>query len=209
MKFVQARQIRRLSTVMARLAIPSLLGATTIFGGVSAAQGAPQPRGRIGAGVGATPLQLPSAVHPGRTYRFPALYVKNTGNQTSAYRVRVQRMGSRPGRPVPVSWLRLSRTHLQLRPRGSALIPVTLVLPKTAGAGDYRTDLVFGTSSRRLKRGAALGAAAADDLLFTVAGPSGFQWPVWPVYLLLALTAAGLIVIGFRRTGLKVNIERR
>jgi hypothetical protein len=107
---------------------------------------------KIGAGVGAAPLVLPAPAHPGHTYRFPPLYVVNTGTQTSSYLVRVDRLAGATGHIVPTSWVRLERTRLRLGARQSAFVPVMLILPKRVGAGAYRTDLVVGTSTRREQR---------------------------------------------------------
>src|SRR5262249_10173599 len=134
-----------------------------------------QPRGSIGAGVGATPLQLSSPAHSGGSYTLPSLYVVNTGTRVSVYRVRVERVGRISGRAVPPAWLHLGQTTLRLRPRQHAFVPVRLILPKNAAGGDYRTDIVVGTTTRRPTRGAALGAAAADQLAFIIA-TRRFQW---------------------------------
>jgi hypothetical protein len=84
-----------------------------------------------------------------------------------------------------------------------------LILPKHVAGGDYRTDLVVGTTTGRPKRGAALGAAAADQLAFTIATP-GFRWSSpWLLYPLLAIAVVGLAALVVRRLGLRIEIERR
>jgi hypothetical protein len=163
----------------------------------------------IGAGVGATPLHLRGAVKPGHRYQFPGLYVVNTGSRTSEYVVKVQRLDTKPGQSVPATWLRLARTRLRLRAHKSAVVPVELILPRNAAGGDYRTDLVVGTSTRRPGHGAALGAAAADELSFTVSTPGGFPWgSPWLVYSLVAVLGLGLSIALVRRLGLRIEIER-
>jgi hypothetical protein len=165
---------------------------------------------KIGAGVQAAPLVLASSVHRGRTYRFAPLYVVNTGTQTSDYTVRVYRLRGGSGRDVPSSWLRLGRTKLRLRARQSTLVPVRLVVPRDAVSGYYRTDLVVGTSTAPPGRGAALGAAAADALRFTIAAPGGFSWgSPWLRDTLIGLVSLVLLVVIARRLGLHVEIERR
>jgi hypothetical protein len=162
----------------------------------------------IGAGVGATPLQLHTDVRPGRHYRFPPLYVVNTGSRTSNYLVRIEQLGAQTGHQVPAAWLQVARTRLRLRPHKSALIPVSLSVPKNAAGGNYRTDLIVGTSMQRPGRGATLGAAAADQLIFTIATP-GFSWTSpWLLYPLLALLTLGAVVLTIRRLGLRVEIHR-
>ena len=164
----------------------------------------------VGVGVGAVPLRLAAPARPGGHYRLPSLYVVNTGTQTSDYLVRVQPLGHPPGRAVPAAWVHLGRTRLRLRPRHHALIPVTLAVPTGAAAGAYRTDLIASTAMTRLGHGAALGAAAADRLSFTVDSPGrGLTWPPWLGYLLLALAGAGVFVFAARRLGLRIQIERR
>lgn len=176
---------------------------------VPAASAAPAPKkASVGAGVGARPLQLGTNARAGGRYHLPSLYVVNTGNRPSTYRVRIERLGTETGRDVPAAWVRLARTHLRLQPHKSALIPVSLVLPEHAAGGDYRTNLVVGTSMRRPGRGAALGAAAADQLSFTIATP-GFSWSSpWVLYPLLGLLAVGALVVTIRRLGLRIEIVR-
>lgn len=177
---------------------------------VPSATGAPaRQRGSIGTGVGATPLQLTSTANPGGRYSLPSLYIVNTGSRVSVYAVRVERIGHLSGHDVPPSWLRLGRTTLRLRPHQHAFVPVRLILPRHAAGGDYRTDLVVGTTTRRPTRGAALGAAAADQLAFTIATP-GFPWSSpWLIYPLLAAAVIGLAALTVRRAGLRIEIERR
>jgi hypothetical protein len=182
-----------------------------VAAGLAFAAAMPAPsQSSIGTGVGATPLQLQVAAKPGHRYRFPSLYVVNTGSQTSEYAVRVQQLGTRPGKDVPASWLRLGRTRLRLRPHKSAVIPVRLLLPRNVPGGHYRTDLVVGTSTRRPGHGAALGAAAADELSFTVTGTGGFPWTSpWLIYPLIGLLGLGLLISIVRRLGLRIEIEHR
>jgi hypothetical protein len=164
----------------------------------------------VGVGVGAVPLRLAAPARPGGTYRLPSLYVVNTGTQASDYLVRVQRLGHPTARAVPAAWVHLGRTRLRLRPHHHALVPVTLAVPVGAASGTYSTDLVASTVMLRPGRGAALGAAAADRLIFTVDSPGrGLRWPPWLGYLLAALAGAGLVVLAVRRLGLRIQIQRR
>ena len=167
-------------------------------------------RASVGVGVGAVPLRLAAPARPGGDYRLPPLYVVNTGTRAGDYRVRVQPLGHPPGRAVPAAWVHLGRTRLRLRPHHHALVPVILAVPKSAAGGAYRTDLVASTVMPRPGHGAALGAAAADRLSFTVDSPGrGLRWPPWLGYLLLTLAGAGLVVLATRRLGLRIQIERR
>jgi hypothetical protein len=164
----------------------------------------------VGVGVGAAPLRLAGPARPGGHYRLPSLYVVNTGTQTSDYLVRVQRLGHPTGRAVPASWVHLGRAQLRLLPRQHTLVPVTVSVPDDAASGAYGTDLVASTVMKQPGHGTALGAAAADRLIFTVDAPGrGFSWPPWAGYLLLALAGAALAVLSARRLGLRVQIERR
>ncbi len=166
--------------------------------------------GSIGAGVGTHPLQLSSQAEPGHRYRLPSLYVVNTGSQGSDYLVRVERLGDKPGRDVPAAWIRFARTRVRLAPNKSALIPVILVVPSGAAHGSYRSNVVVGTSTPRLARGAALGAAAATEVIFRVGGPGAYLWSSssWLLYSLAALIALRLLRSFVRRLGLQVRIER-
>jgi hypothetical protein len=164
----------------------------------------------VGVGVGAAPLRLAEPARPGGHYRLASLYVVNTGTRAGDYLVRVQRVGRLPGRAVPASWVHLGRARLRLRASQHTLIPVTLTVPDDAASGAYGTDLVASTVLKRPGHGTALGAAAADRLIFTVDAPGrGFSWPAWAGYLLLALAGATLAVLAARRVGLRIHIERR
>jgi len=164
----------------------------------------------IGTGVGATPLRLIARAEPGRQYRLPSLFVVNTGTQTSDYVVHVRHVDLKPGREVPASWVHVARTRLRLRAHKHALVGVVLSVPKSAANGDYRTDLVVGTSTRRPGSGAALGAAAADGLIFTVGGPTTYPWSSpWFWVAVFGLVAALLLRTLVRRLGIRVQLERR
>ena len=162
----------------------------------------------VGVGVGAAPLRLAEPARPGGHYRLASLYVVNTGTRAGDYLVRVQRVGQLPGRAVPASWVHLGRARLRLRAHQHTLVPVTLTVPDDAASGAYGTDLVASTVMKRPGHGTALGAAAADRLIFTVDAPGrGFSWPPWAEYLLLGLAGATLAVLGARRLGLRIQIE--
>jgi hypothetical protein len=166
-------------------------------------------QGSIGTGVGTNPLQLSSQAEPGHRYRLPSLYVVNTGSQGSDYLVRVERLGDKPGRDVPAAWIRFARTRVRLAPHKSALIRVILVVPSGAAHGTYRSNVVVGTSTPGLARGAALGAAAATEVIFRVGGPGAYLWSSsWLLYSVAGLIAVGLLRSFVRRLGLQVRIER-
>lgn len=189
----------------ALLACSSILGTAT----------AQADKGSIGVGVSATPLQLHAPLRAGLEYTFPSLYVVNTGTRTSNYRVKIERVGKFSGRDVQASWLHLGRTQLRLRPHKTAFVPVKLTVPKNAAGGDYQTDLVVGTTTHRPGSraangaSAAVGAAAADKLEFTIAEP-GFDWTSPSlVYPLLTMLAGGLLIFTLRRLGYRIEVQRR
>jgi hypothetical protein len=201
---VNGTRIPRISLALAASFLVALsaagAGRTSIGGGQKS----------IGAGVGANPLRLSAVAHPGHTYRMPSLYVVNTGDRVSTYAVQVRRVGDPLGHDVPATWIHLARMRLRLRPHASAVIPVRLIVPRDAAGGNYATDLVVGTSTRRPRQGTALGAAAAAQLGFSVGAPGGFSWnSPWLIYLLLALFGLAVIVSVARRFGLRIEVERR
>ena len=74
------------------------------------------------------------------------------------------------------------------------------------------TNLVAGTMPANQTSGVALGAAAATQLVFTVAEPTGFQFPwpwAWWVWALMGfglLVGAGLLLYA---RGFRLEVERR
>lgn len=162
----------------------------------------------VGTGIGVNPIRLASRAEPGNSYRLPSLYVVNTGTQAADYLVKVKRLKQGPGRDVPPAWVRFAHTRLRLQPRKTAIIPVRLIVPKQAAHGDYRSNVVVSTYTPRRSGGASLGAAAADELSFTIGSPGGSVWAQsWFRYLVLVLTATVLVILLIRRSGLHLRIE--
>jgi hypothetical protein len=167
----------------------------------------------VGTGVGASPITLAEPAQPGHSYRLPALYVINTGTESSYYMVRVQAIGQSQGKAVPASWIQFGRNHFQLQPKQALAVPITLAVPGNATTGTYRSYLAAGTVPASPTSGVAFGAAAATRLEFTVARPGGFTFPwpwplwVWLLVVLLVLVGGGLLLL--RASGLGIQIERR
>jgi hypothetical protein len=166
-------------------------------------------RASIGVGVQANPVSLSGAAHPGASYALPSLYIVNTGTQAESMSVRVvQRTGA--GRAIPGSWIRIGALSGQLPPKQSARIALELVTPADAEPGSYASDIVV-TGSTAHVAGVNFGAAAATKLEFTITpGPPGGSWfPAWTWWVIggLVILAAG--AFGWRRSGLRIRVERR
>jgi len=166
----------------------------------------------LGTGVGASPITLARPAEPGKTYQLPSLYVVNTGTEASYYGVRAERISQGSQRPIPPAWVTFAKNHFQLQPQQGIQVPLILTVPGDARPGDYMTNLVAGTMPANQTSGVALGAAAATQLVFTVAEPTGFQFPwpwAWWVWALMGfglLVGAGLLLYA---RGFRLEVERR
>jgi hypothetical protein len=167
----------------------------------------------IGVGVQASPVSLSGAAHPGASYALPSLYVVNTGTQAESMSVRVERLSAGPGQAIPESWIHIASLSGQLPPKQSARIPLELVVPAGAKAGDYVSDIVVTGSTAPVAAGVNFGAAAATKLEFTVTpGPPAGSWlslPGWTWWTLGGLVVLAAAILGWRRSGLRIRVERR
>lgn len=166
----------------------------------------------LGAGVGASPIELAPAALPGHAYPLPSLYVVNTGTVPSSFRLSVVQLAPHQGQAVPPGWITFARNNIPLTPKQFTSVGLTLSLPSDAGPGSYQSDLVVGTAPVRSGSGAIAGAQAATKLLFTVGeGRGGFPWPwAWWNYAILAmvLLAAGAAVLQ-RHFHFHLQVQRR
>jgi hypothetical protein len=191
----------------ARLALASLL-----LAGTAVAVAPLRASASVGTGVGATPIVLSETAQPGQSYTLPALYLVNTGTETSQYAVRVARLEQGGQRDVPASWIVVPSSAVSLAPKAAANVPLTLKVPADATAGDYMTDVVAGTTAGGSgSPGASLGAQAATQLHFSVGSGSGWlPWPPprWAQLALLAVVVIGGLGLGVRRSGFRIHVER-
>jgi hypothetical protein len=165
----------------------------------------------IGVGIQAGPVRLAGLAHPGGNYALPPVYVVNTGTQDESLSIRIERVSSGPGRPVPAAWIRPGAA-VQLAHSKSARIPLELIVPATAEPGQYLTDVVVKGSAGLSDGSASLAVAAATKLEFRVApgvvSGSWFAVPswLWPGIGVVLLIAAAAVVA--RKLGLRVKIDR-
>jgi hypothetical protein len=167
----------------------------------------------VGVGVQAGPVRLGNAAHAGGSYALPPVYVVNTGTEAESVSVRVERLSPGAGRAVPPSWIRATGPAVRLAPHQGARLPLQLVLPGGARPGRYLSDVVV-TGSAAISAGRAnLGVAAATKLEFRIEpgstaglGPAT-AGPVVPV--LAGLVLLVLVIVGVRRSGLRIRVERR
>jgi hypothetical protein len=166
----------------------------------------------IGVGIQAGPVRLGAAAHPGGSYALPPVYVVNTGTQPEALTVRIERVSSGPGRPVPASWVHASGSAVRLSHNQGTRIPLQLVLPATAPPGQYLTDVVVRGSASVSDGGANLGVAAATKLQFRivpgVVSAGWFSMPRWVLLTAAAMVALVAIALMVRRSGVRIRIER-
>jgi hypothetical protein len=167
----------------------------------------------VGVGVQVGPVRLGTAAVRGESYALPPVYVVNTGTQAEAITVRVERLSHGPGRVVPPSWVRVTGPAVQLAPSASARIPLELAVPGLARPGSYRSDIVVTGSPAGAARTAGIGVAAATKLEFSVSsapapGRSALI-PPWMWWGITGLLVAATVLMGARRFGLRITVERR
>jgi hypothetical protein len=165
----------------------------------------------IGVGIQAGPVRLAGVAHPGGSYALPAVYVVNTGTEDESLSIRIERLSSGAGRPVPVGWIRPGAA-VQLSHSESARIPLELVVPETARPGQYLTDVVVKGSGGLSGGSATLDVAAATKLEFQVVpGVVAGSWFAVPSWLLpgigvvLLIAAAAAVA---RKFGVRIEIDR-
>jgi hypothetical protein len=167
----------------------------------------------IGVGVQADPVSLGQAAHPGATYALPSLYVVNTGTQTESMSARVERLSAGAGQAIPASWVHITSLSGQLRPGQAAQMSLELVTPSDARLGSYESDIVVSGSTAPVSAGINLGAAAATKLEFRITpAPGARSWlslPVWKWWVIGGLALLALTILGWRRSGFRIRVERR
>jgi hypothetical protein len=172
--------------------------------------GVPAASATLGAGVGASPLELAKPAHGGTVHELvPALLVVNTGTQAANYRLRVDRLSAGPGRTVPPGWIHFDANNFHLAPDSRRSVVVRLSVPGSAATGAYQSDVVATAVLPVVKGQTAAGAAAATVVSFSVTNGSGSSFP-WAIAVVVAAWAAlvGLYLL-IRRSGFRLKVERR
>lgn len=153
---------------------------------------------------------------PGRSYHLrPEFYVVNTGDETTTYSFRLDRLSALTGTTLPPDWVSFAPRGKQLGPGKHAVVDVTVRVPRDARPGTYVSDAVASGSAKRPGGSVGIGAAAATPIELHVAGHSSafltaIGWP-WPLWGDLAAGAVALLLLslgGWRRLGLRVVVER-
>jgi hypothetical protein len=187
------------------LAVPVVLVTLAVFAQSSAAS--------VGVGVQVGPVRLGTVAHRGESYPLPRLYVVNTGTEAEAVSVRVERLSHGPGLVVPPSWISGTGPAVQLAPGGSARIPLELAVPEHAHPGGYLSDIIVTGSPAGAASTAHIGVAAATKLEFSVssapAQASTALISPWMWWVLIGLLVAAVAILGARRFGLRIRIERK
>jgi hypothetical protein len=102
---------------------------------------------------------------------------------------------------------------VQLQAHQSARIPLQLVLPAGAQRGRYLSDIVAAVTGTISVGQANLGVAAATKLVFSVVpgAAQGFlpAVPASSAWILGGLLLLAAAVFGFRRSGLRIRVERK
>lgn len=187
------------------LAVPAALVTLAIFAQSSAAS--------VGVGVQVGPVRLGTVAHRGESYSLPRLYVVNTGTEAEAVSVRVERLSHGAGLVVPPSWISGTGPAVQLAPGGSARIPLELAVPEHAHPGGYLSDVIVTGSPAGAAGTARIGVAAATKLEFSVSSaPAQVNTALispWMWWVLIGLLVAAVTILGARRFGLRISVERK
>ncbi|HLJ98408.1 MAG TPA: hypothetical protein VKU39_00720 [Streptosporangiaceae bacterium] len=164
----------------------------------------------VGIGIQADPVRLAGNAHPGGTFTLPDVYVVNTGSQAESISVSVQRMNAaKSGLNVPGSWIQASSVPAQLAPGQAVRIPLRLVTPGDARLGRYASDIVVtGTVQPDAGSPVRFSAAAATGLEFSLVASAPGGYPLWKVWLVVAVLLGAAVTIFGRHTGLRIRIER-
>ncbi|HEX6539280.1 MAG TPA: hypothetical protein VF155_08890 [Candidatus Dormibacteraeota bacterium] len=190
----------------------SAMGALGVMVPLAALFSPVQAAASVGTGVQASPVTLIQPAEPGHSYQLPALLTINTGDETSTYWIRVQRLSKGSSHDVPAAWVIIGRNDVALQPGQSVSVPLELHVPANAASGRYFSDLVAAAVNPHAS-GATLGAAAATELIFTVSTanqvPGGARLPIWGALALGVAGALAFLALASRLLGVSVRIERR
>ncbi len=166
----------------------------------------------VGVGIQAGPVRLAAGAHPGGSYALPPVYVVNTGSQPETVTIRIERISPGAGRTVPAAWITASGQPVSLAHNQSARIPLQLIVPASAKAGSYFSDVVVHGSAKISVGSANMAVAAATKLEFRVVpGVVSGSWlglPGWLLPAVAGLAALAAVVVLVRRSGLRIRIER-
>lgn len=198
------RKPERLGSARAGLRIALALGGLMV---TLVAANPPRVAAGAGAGVEASPVVLPVPANPGQSYALPGLYVVNTGDESSRYVARVERLASARGLDVPSAWISFGRNDVLLAPGQWTILPLSLTVPSAAAVGHYASDLIVATAGDTAQGGTIVGAAAATGLEFSVAEPGVRIDPAWLVAVLVAVMSVPLLA-SWRRRRIRVRLER-
>ena len=165
----------------------------------------------IGIGIQAGPVRLSGAAHPGGIYSLPRVLVVNTGTQTESVVIEVERVSPGRGLTVPPSWVREAGPTVSLAHDQSSRIPLRLVVPATAKAGSYVSDVIARGSAGLAAGSANLGVAAATKLEFTIVPGAVSGSSLAPAWLIAGIgmvfgVLAALIYL--RWAGWRIRIVR-
>lgn len=163
----------------------------------------------LGAGVGASPLGLASPIHPGSSAGFvPELLVVNTGTDPANYELRVERLSKGTQLSLPAAWVQFAGNRFELAPNARRLVLVRVNVPSSAADGSYRSDVIATGELPSPSGHASARAAAATPISLTVVGSSTASTPWWVLLVLGGVILLVVLVILFRRSGIRLKIER-
>jgi hypothetical protein len=166
----------------------------------------------VGVGVQGVPVRLAGAARAGSHYRLPSVYVVNTGTQTEAISVKVERLSPGSGRVVPASWVKVLGPTPRLRAHEAGHLALELLVPSGAVSGACMSDVVVDGSAAITVGRTNLGVAAATKIEFAVlpgAGKGLFpRVPPWTWGAGGGAVLLALVIAAMRRAGIRVRVER-
>ena len=175
---------------------------------------------RVGVGVNLGKIDIDEPLIPGGTYKFPAIGVINTGDESSEYGMDISYHEDQDGQRPPKEWFTFTPATFTLDGSASQSVAVSLTLPVNAPPGDYFA-LLEAHPIVSAQGGTTIGIAAATKTTFTVGPASLFQallqktssffrdtYP-WSTIVLVVIGLAVLLTIFKKFFSFNIAVKRK
>jgi hypothetical protein len=166
-----------------------------VLAGVLLLAGAGPAVAAIGVGTDVASIEVTEPLAAGGTYELRRFAIINTGTESMGYGIMVSR-STKPGMPVPESWLKFQPSSFYLGPKRGANVVTTLRVSEDAQPGLYRTRLLgVPTLAGGGIGGGRLTVGVGPSLIFTVVQPSPWQWAYFRFMDLMPWSGMGVAAL--------------